>query len=113
MRISDWSSDVCSSDLAFRLTRSTTNIVPAWLVKPPRMPFETQPKTHPNRKRYLKCQTITPLSPAGALLDRISLIESSTVRLLQWASKCWSTRRLGSSKTRTRFRSEEHTSELQ
>src|SRR3546814_19657782 len=77
MRISDWSSDVCSSDLttisalgqiiirqahvgastpaeAFRLTRSTTNIVPAWLVKPPRMPFETQPKTHTNRKRYLK-----------------------------------------------------------
>src|SRR3546814_15375552 len=90
MRISDWSSDVCSSDLttisalgqiiirqahvgastpaeAFRLTRSTTNIVPAWLVKPPRMPFETQPKTHPNRKRYLKCQTIPPLSPAGEI----------------------------------------------
>src|SRR3546814_13369238 len=67
---------------AFRLTRSTTNIVPAWLVKPPRMPFETQPKTHPNRQRYLKCQTITPLSPAGPRLDRIPLIKYSPVHLL-------------------------------
>src|SRR3546814_5772816 len=100
MRISDWSSDVCSSDLSERAIEAANGPAPAMASADY---FPSRPKPTPSRRArrgprgwalYIAKQN-SRLPPSSAVLRPLSLRSAVQVRSAR------------------RFRSEEHTSELQ
>src|SRR3546814_8413744 len=88
MRISDWSSDVCSSDLMFvsNCAPKAGRPNPSWLACPPTMPgAERHPAWFCFRKRGRRvqpCMSIMLNSPQGGLMRRFRFSRSAAMLLL-------------------------------
>src|SRR3546814_21014517 len=79
MRISDWSSDVCSSDLIDRARERVDKLGPAWIIEPQRRPALTAKA--PFAARQPACRMFRILDPRAIKAQMLVTLDRQRLRV--------------------------------